>query len=288
MRCGSILQRSHLTPSGEIYETAITQQTPEWISLAVVWQVGVALSLGLMMSIERKVACADLRPVSLARPVRIFSGMALTLVSVLFFFTIFAFLGWYGLRFVQAEQAHAHRLEALKKSRAETPSVENLPPIQPMTVGQALVLEDLGGFFAEEPRLSTSRGELKTFGDFAPIPPLIEYSVDYVPQKDAPIGSHQPRVTAQVSQFPNAAWARYNAKYPSGFNVALNELKDLVIVTKFGNRIVMNATMRYSDGGGRLEFLWPCGDVVVTLRYETREVNEEFLKRYLDKYPSAL
>jgi hypothetical protein len=129
-----------------------------------------------------------------------------------------------------------------------------------------------------------NHGQLYVFGDFAPVPPSIEYYVSYVPRKDAPLGSYQPRVTAEVSQFSNADWARYKVKYPSG----LTDLRSLLTITKFGNKIVMNTMMRYPNGDGELDFLWPCGDVVVTLRYQIRDVNEEFLKRYLDRYPSSL
>ena len=54
-----ILQQSHLRPSRETYETAIQQQTPEWVALIFVWQVGVALLVGLILRVERTAASMD-------------------------------------------------------------------------------------------------------------------------------------------------------------------------------------------------------------------------------------
>jgi hypothetical protein len=42
------------------------------------------------------------------------------------------------------------------------------------------------------------------------------------------------------------------------------------------------------DSIGHLFFVWPSGNVVVTIRYETKDIKEEFLRRYLEKYPSSL
>ena len=37
-----------------------------------------------------------------------------------------------------------------------------------------------------------------------------------------------------------------------------------------------------------LYFWWPSGNFVVLISYETADVNDEFLRRYLDKHPSSL
>ena len=155
-----------------------------------------------------------------------------------------------------------------------------------MPPDQALVLEDIGGLFAEKPFVRNSDGSPGSAGKFAPVPPARSYSVRYVPRKDAPFGTYQPGITASVDQYPNSDWARYKAKYTATYNPALGDPKYLVTVTKFQNRIVMDTSML--DSIGQLFLVWPSGKAVVTIHFETKDVNELFLRRYLEKYPSSL
>jgi hypothetical protein len=71
-------------------------------------------------------------------------------------------------------------------------------------------------------------------------------------------------------------------------NIAIDSPQSLTKVTKFSQTIVQNASMRYPNGDGTLCFLWPGGNLVVSVCYETPKVDEEFLKQYLEKYPSSL
>jgi hypothetical protein len=83
-------------------------------------------------------------------------------------------------------------------------------------------------------------------------------------------------------------WARYRAKYPAGFNLAVNDPSHLTTVTKFGNHVIMNSVMRYPDGNATLCFLWPSETMVITICYESKEIREQLLEEYLAKYPSSL
>jgi len=89
------------------------------------------------------------------------------------------------------------------------------------------------------------------------------------------------------TQLPNAEWGRYDVKYPSP-NIVLDSPQSLTKVTKFSQTIAQNTSMRYSNGGGTLCFLYLSGNFLVSVCYETPQVDEEFLKQYLEKYPSSL
>jgi len=250
----------------------------QFFPLFIIWQTGVALSLALLLSSERAIFTDAPRAIPISRSAR--------LVAILFFAVIIIFLGWQVSRTTQAQRAQGRRMGAFQKSLAEAPADKNLPPLPPTAPEQALVLEDVGGLFAEKPFMSNSDGRPGSAGKFAAIPPARSYSVSYVPLKDAPFGTYQPRITAGVEQYPNADWAHYKAKYTATFNPAVGDPKYLVTVTKFQSRIVMDTSMR--DSIGHLFFVWPSGNVVVTIRYETKDIKEEFLRRYLEKYPSSL
>jgi len=49
----------------------------------------------------------------------------------------------------------------------------------------------------------------------------------------------------------------------------------------------MNTMMRSRDGSGELYYLWPSGNLVVLIEYGMKDVNEEFIRRYLEKHPSS-
>ncbi len=263
---------------GWMLGSLLKRPNAQFFPLFIIWQTGVALSLALLLSRERAIFTAAPHAIPVRR-----SGKP---VAILFFAVIIIFLGWQVSRTTQAQRAQGRRMGAFQKSLAEAPADKNLPPIPPTAPEQALVLEDVGGLFAEKPFVRNSDGRPGSAGKFAPIPPTRSYSVSYVPLKDAPFGTYQPRITAGVEQYPNADWAHYKAKYTATFNPAVGDPKYLVTVTKFQNRIVMDTSMR--DSIGHLFFVWPSGNVMVTIRYETKDINEQVLKRYLEKYPSSL
>jgi len=46
--------------------------------------------------------------------------------------------------------------------------------------------------------------------------------------------------------------------------------------------------MRYPNGEGTLCFRWPSSMFAISVCYETPQVDEEFIRQYLAKYPSSL
>jgi hypothetical protein len=93
-------------------------------------------------------------------------------------------------------------------------------------------------------------------------------------------------IVVTVEQFPNSAWAQYKAKYPSASSSTVAD--HFTVTTKFENRIYMDHSPWPPNQSGSTFFYWPSGAVVVTIRYEGNRINEELLKRYLEKYPSTL
>jgi hypothetical protein len=156
-----------------------------------------------------------------------------------------------------------------------------------MEPDRALILKDVGGLFPHYPLVSILPAQCCN----PSLPATVRYFVDYLPWKwsNPPALQYASvRVTATVQQFPSMEWAQYRTKYPAEFNLTMNDLRYFTRVTKFGNHIIMNSVSRYPDGNGTLCFLWPSGTMVITICFESKEVNEEFLRIYLAKYPSSL
>lgn len=186
----------------------------------------------------------------------------------------------------------------------EAPSVKNLPPIQPMRVEQALVLEQINGL------VPGSRGKSDWRPPNDPGPPEVNFRVEYLAYQagDRPrvtVHSDQspdtvgvlprdhddlPFVVVDVWQYPNEAWPLYYATWspvPDILQHGDPEL-DITRVKKFGNKVVMNRQYRSPDETGHLWFYWPSGKNLVSITYLSKVIDEEVLRRYLERFPSSL
>ncbi len=248
--------------------------------LFLIWQPGAAVLLGLLLNRERKVLAPSSASVSIADGApRAQVNRSILVVGGLFFACILGYLGFLIFRTIHSARVASDRAAAYKRAAAEAPSAVNLPRIEPLTTAQAFILREIAGRYPWAPM------SIPSFGEW---PPFINYLVGYTATKEPPPATSVQRIVAVgVTQLPNAEWARYRVKYPQP-NIAIDSPLSLTKVTKFGQTLVQNTYMRYSDGRGTLCFLWPSGNFVVSVCYETPQVDEEFVKQYLEKYPSSL
>jgi uncharacterized membrane protein len=194
---------------------------------------------------------------------------------------VLVFLGITLFRGMRSEKARSLFQD---NNSAAKPSLESLPSIEPMTKEQALILEEMAGLSPMNAKVSKrwyGPGIARYW------PPDTEFDVDYVALRK-PTNLHE-TVTVWVNQFPNDAWALYFAKH-SPMPDLVPTRRDLVLslTRKFGNDIVVDRQFRFQDETGKLIFFWPSGQNFVTIAYYSPTVSEEFLRRYLKKYPSSL
>ena len=258
----------------------LTQGTFDKMSLLfLIWQPGTAVLLGLLLNRERKALAASSASVSIADgSPRVEVNRSIVVIAGLFFVCVLGFLGQLVFRTIRSTRVASDRAAAYKRAVAEAPSTVNLPSLQPLPIEQALIVREIAGLYPWGPMSSSS---------FALWPPAEYYVVGYTATKEPSPATIRRIVAVNVTQLPNTEWARYDVKYPS-INLALDSPQSLTKVTKFSQTIVQNTAMRYANGGGTLCFLWPSGNFVVSVCYETPQVDEEFLKQYLGKYPSSL
>jgi len=178
----------------------------------------------------------------------------------------------------------AARQRAYNRMLSETPTNDGLRPIQPMTADEAFILSDIVGFHPAQPVDSKTFG--KPFGMY--------HELSYRPtQNDPPTNLEV--VSVEVWQYPNAQWALYLAEYPANFVHSFDNPKHHAVTTKFQNKVRTNLLERlpgfehFPGGGGwALYYMWPSGSNVLTITYHTKNEHEEFLRLYLEKYPSAM
>jgi len=252
--------------------------------LFIIWQPGAALLLGLLLIRDREALAMPSTVGSMGRPTKTLANRGVLLVAGAFFACVLGFLGYLVFRTVQSQRMIARRDAAYKRFLAEAPPIVGVPRLEPVTLEQAVIDREIGGLYPWLP-MSRSSGQLSAIQ-----PPSVAYSIGYTTMKDPPIESLQRIVAVTVTQLPSGEWARYRIKYPEypGANPAINSPQSLTNVTKFGQTIVQDASMRYPNGGGTLCFHWPSGNFAISVCYERPEIDEEFLRKYLEKYPSSL
>jgi hypothetical protein len=180
----------------------------------------------------------------------------------------------------QIREAEPHRhAERLR----DVPSLKNLPTIEPMKIEQALILEQIGGLV---PSKQEGWKPWRPPDEASQFVPEMDFRVEYVAEKDG----DRPAVVVQVQQFPNDGWPLYFAKWSPIPCLLREENPDLVLtrVRKYENRVVMDRQFRFPDETGQLWFFWPSGNNLINITYASKAVEEEFLRRYLEKYPSSL
>jgi hypothetical protein len=217
------------------------------------------------------------RPVNPPSPIRRVLWTCVLLLAGL----VLVYLGIVLFHGMRAKKAYALFQD---ENSAAKPSLVGLPSIEPMTKEQALILEEIDGLAPTKIEVS----KILYGPDVARYwPHDVMFYVDYVGRNKTTNSSET--VTVWVNQFPNEAWALYFAKHSLLSDlVPRNRSLVLSLSRKFGNDIVVDRQFRFQDETGRLLFFWPSGKTLVTVIYYCPTLSEEFLRRYLKKYPSSL
>jgi hypothetical protein len=236
--------------------------------LPLMWQPGTALMLGLLIRRhgDPKVAEMIVTPVedeagSEAENPRLVAGVFLALLVGL--------IGFWVFTRVQAEREGIQSQMAQKRYEADAPARAEVTLVEPLPLEDVLILDQVDGLYPWQ-----ASGELSG-------PVGRQYYVGYGAVKNPPPGKFVQRIAlVDVVQTPNEAWAQYRAKNPR-LNVAIVSPASLTNVQRFGQTVIQ-------DTYGNVCFHWPSSSFVVSVCFDTPEIHDAFLKRYLEKYPSSL
>lgn len=194
---------------------------------------------------------------------------------------LLGFLGLVAFRMISSRHQSEERVAAYQRGIAEAPPMVEAPAIKLLPGEQILIVRQIAGFY---PWLPDSR----IVAQAGPVSPTVgSYSVGYTTTENPGIDSVRRVVAVEITEFPNAEWARYRVNHNQVY-VGLGSGESLAKVQKFGQSIIQDASNRNRDASGTLCFFWPHDTFVVSVCYETPEVNEEFIREYLEKYPSSL
>jgi hypothetical protein len=268
---------------------------PGFFSLYTVWQTGTALLLGWLVICERAASALGSRPFTVA-PLRPRASRTEITLAGLFFCAVFGFLGWFVVRNVQGEREEARRDQAFKSAAErrdqvfkqyldETPPVAGLPPIEKLDADQALILGDIGTFRPERTATVEACRQQPALKGTVPRPPCVIYRVVYtLPNQPVPPPTYPPRISVRLTQYPNAAWAQHLGR---GYTSPLDNPESVPVTSAARTDHIMRTTW-VNGAGTQASYIWPSGSIVVRVDGSTAILTDDFLRRYLAKYPSSL
>lgn len=174
----------------------------------------------------------------------------------------------------------------IEKSREPAKSTENLPAVQPRPIEQALILGPINGY-AESGAVMSRIAAQEKYWQWDPwtssqvaVPRLL-YTIRY--QKPDVTNSPISKITAQVWEYPNAEWAKYQLNATPFGDPPITYPRQIKKVAKFGNTVLVNAL----PGGAVPLVYWPSTTRVIVLHYSGKE-DDEFARQYLAQYPRSL
>ena len=268
---------------------------PGFFSLYTVWQTGTALLLGWLV-IFQQAASGPSPPPFTEAPLRPRASRTEITLASLFFCAVFGFLGWFVVSNVQGEREAARRDQAFKSAAeardrvfkqylAEAPPVAGLPPIQKLDADQALILQDIGRFRPERTPTVEARRQQPALSGTVPEPPCVIYNIVYtLPNQPVPPPMYPPRISVRLTQYPNAAWARHLGR---GYTSPLDKPESVAVTSATRTDHIMRTTW-VNGAGTQTSYIWPSGSIVVRVDGSTASLTDDFLRRYLAKYPSSL
>lgn len=244
-------------------------------SLYIIWQTGAAALFGLLLLPRQILAELPASAQTGGGPLQTKRRRTPRSVAATgFFVAVFAPVTWFIARDIQADRT-VHRMRAARQTAerllaAERPSMQDLPAVVPLPVGQVLVLRSVAGRPCGGHTLAP-----RPTGSPESVVYLAEYKLSETAAPDELFFAD-----VAVFQYPNAAWAAYQTKEFMWDSVVENP-KAVTTVTKFGNKVIMNTLEGSPSGGGNLYFYWASGNWFVKVTFHVSE-EDEFLREYLD------
>jgi hypothetical protein len=243
------------------------------------WQTTLAFFLGLTLWTDRIVAKRPTGSSQAENPVRSTRNGFITL-GILIAYSIGLTLWTAAVvsRYGKAVHQSQARVEGeLAQSLAAAPSRENLPAVRENPVDELLVMQPIAGWAPY-----ASGGGMLPAENFLPSqemanqralrPQRYSYGASYTD------GSRALRVN--VTNYPIPEWAKYELRHIPTSNELIIHPDWVKKLVKFGNNF-------YQDGP---YVFWPSGNNLVMLDCQGTPpaVVDQFLKAYLEKYPSSL
>lgn len=265
----SALQWMHLNASGQDVDWGARGGILNFYSVHIVWQAGMGVVLGVLLSYTPLVEAPRSSPV---RP-----ATKANLGNAVLFVCMALALAWFLRRWLPDEYRESRWQRGYARHVAEKPSVDNLPQIALAPSDAMLILTAFGEYVPRHPNAGP--------GHYVPIsgPQPQVYSVRYSPA-EAPDGGPNvgPHADIHIEEWPNVAWAKWELE-----NGNFSRLNGGVEQSfQFGNRTLYKHAPN-DRWGPNQSYAWISENRIIVLEFYS-VAPSEFLRVYLQKYPSSL
>lgn len=252
----------------------------QFYSACLIWQTGMAFVIAAFVprraTLPRSEQSAPIEP----------SLMELSIGGKIFVVCMLAGAATLGFFEARAQYRERHQYGRIEKPRNPAPSAENLPEVRSRPVEQALVLGPINGYVESGAEILRIAAQ-KKYSQWDPpsssqvaVPRLL-YTIRY--QKREITNRPIFKVTAQVWEYPNTEWAKYQLRATPFGDPPITYPGQIKKVAKFGSTVLVNAL----PGGPVPLVYWPSTTRVIVLHYSGPE-DDEFVRQYLARYPSSL
>ena len=175
---------------------------------------------------------------------------------------------------VEREQARVKK--EIAQAIANAPSRENLPPVQQVPLDELLIMHEVAGWtpYASAAKMLPAESVLPSSEKRVPRPQRYSCGASYTG------GDNGFGLRVKVTTYPTAEWAKYDLRNEPMTNEIIEHPDWIKKLTKFGNNLYQEGPYFYWSSGNQLVFL-DCQGIY-------QSVIDEFLKAYLEKYPSSV
>lgn len=175
---------------------------------------------------------------------------------------------------VDQEQVRVKR--EIAQSVTNAPSRENLPPVQQIPLDELLIMHEVAGWtpYASAAKMLPAESVLPSSEKRVPRPQRYSCGASYTG------GDNGFGLRVKVTTYPTADWAKYDLRNEPMTNEIIEHPDWIKRLTKFGNNLYQEGPYFYWSSGNKLVFL-DCQGIY-------QSVIDEFLKAYLEKYPSSV
>jgi hypothetical protein len=174
------------------------------------------------------------------------------------------------------EQNQARVKREIAQALADAPSRENLPPVQQSPLDEMLIMHGVAGWtpYASAAKMLSAENVVPNSEKRVPRPQRYSCGASYTG------GDNSFGLRVKVTTYPTADWAKYDLRNEPVTNEIIEHPDWIKRLTKFGNNLYQEGPYFYWSSGNKLVFL-DCQGIY-------QSVIDEFLKAYLEKYPSSV
>ena len=265
----SALESLHLNELPQ--EMATRDGVPNFYSVQIVWQIGMGVILGILFSET------TLKPV--ASGTQSVHPRKLNLGNACLFGVMALVLGWYVIRWLPDEYREMRGRRAYAKHVAGTPSSDNPSQMALASADVMLILTPIGNYLPEAAGAGTGHAVSGPAWQGY----TVRYSLPGALKQGPNVGPH---VDVHIGEWPNADWARWELA-EQNYSPTMNNGVEQSI--RFGNRIV--CARGQASKSNKLDHssscAWSSDNRLVIIEFSSVDP-DEFLKKYLEKYPSSI